>query len=85
MDESRIDLGSRYRDAVTGYTGVATSRTEYLQGCFRIQLERLDENGKPEGFAFDEPNLEFVDVGVLGTRITDTGGPHDHTSIVDRH
>lgn len=83
---SEVQLGLTYEDAVTGFTGVAVAVTEYLQGCRRVTLERADEKGKPESFAFDEPNLVSKKTGrnVLGKIAprTATGGPHDHESAV---
>lgn len=33
-----IDLGSRVRDTVTGYEGVATGRGTWLTGCDRYHV-----------------------------------------------
>lgn len=85
----RVELGERYRDRVTGFEGVATSRTEFLQGCFRVGLERLNDKGDAlVALSFDEPNLEKiepVDDAPAIKRSRRTGGPHDHGSLVDDH
>jgi hypothetical protein len=44
------------RDTVTGFAGVATSRTEYLTGGPRIQVEAMVDN-KPTSEWFDESRL----------------------------
>jgi hypothetical protein len=93
----QAQLGRRYRDKVTGFEGIAVSFHDYLQGCRRVSLERLDTGGdKLVTLTFDEPNLEFVDDGIYMTeaeaeaafKVTipvRTGGPHDHGSPVDTH
>ena len=52
-----VTLGQRYRDALTDYAGVAIGRAEYLHGAPKVQLQRLDNYGKPEDVWFDEPRL----------------------------
>jgi len=79
----KAKLGKRYRDRVSGFEGVAVSFHDYIQGCRRVSLERLDSSGdKLVALTFDEPNLDPVDEGVrvrvpVGGR---TGGPHDHST-----
>lgn len=55
----KIKLGQRYRDKVSGFEGVATSRTEFLYGCERVGLEAL-VGGDVKSFSFDAPGLEKV-------------------------
>lgn len=78
-----IELGNRVRDRITGFTGIATARYEYLNGCIRwcIQPEGLDKDGKPvEDKVFDEPQLELAPnqkatFAVASTHPTYAGGP----------
>lgn len=59
-------LGERYKDNITGFEGVAVSRTTYLYGCVRIGLEG---KGKPgETIFFDEQRL-------VNTSQASSGGP----------
>lgn len=53
-------LGLRYRDIITGYQGTATGCFHYLHGCTRVNLEVLDNDGKPTSHTFDFPALEEV-------------------------
>lgn len=55
----RCELGKRYKDTITEYEGVATQRTEYLRGGFRVGLEApINAEGKvPDIEYFDEPRL----------------------------
>jgi hypothetical protein len=55
----KIKLGSRVTDRITGFTGIAIARTDWLTGCVRfgVQSEEL-HNGKPIGAEwFDEDAL----------------------------
>ncbi len=39
-----IELGKQYTDSITGFTGIATARTVYLNGCVRVALQgKVDE------------------------------------------
>jgi hypothetical protein len=58
-----IQLGSKVRDTLTGFEGIATARTEWLYGCSRIGIEptKLNEDGKPFDTAwFDEQRVEVM-------------------------
>ena len=58
----KIELGREVRCLVTGFTGIATSRTEYLKGCVKVCVQpKVDKEGKhPDGFFLDEPQLEYT-------------------------
>lgn len=56
-----IVLGQTYRDRVSGWTGVAVARHEYLNGCVRYELAASDKDGKPESFVFDEQQIVSID------------------------
>ena len=58
-----IELGSKVRDRVTGFTGIAVAATQWITGCRRItvQPEGTDKDGKVrETVCFDEPMLEVI-------------------------
>ena len=62
-----VGLGARVKDPISGLTGIAVSRTEFLYGCVRVgvQPEALHD-GKPIDQVFvDEPQLEVVAPGVI--------------------
>jgi hypothetical protein len=60
-----VPLGSKVRDRLTGFEGVATQRTEMLYGTIRICVEGyLDKDGRvPSPQWFDEPRIEVVEDG----------------------
>lgn len=74
---TKITLGSKVRDTITGFEGIATARAEYLNGCVRIliQPQRLDKDGKIiESEWIDQVQLEAVKA--KKENATDvTGGP----------
>ena len=57
-----IELGTTVKDKITGLTGVAVARTEYLTGCARISVQPTEvKDGKTaEWVAFDEGQLDVV-------------------------
>jgi len=57
-----IDLGSKVKDMITGFTGIAIARTEWLYGCTRIVIESQElKDGKPVAPSwFDEQRVEEI-------------------------
>ncbi len=65
----KIKLGDKVKDRVTGLTGIATSRTEFLNGCIQIEVTpKLKKNEnlieKAYGLGIDEEQLERVGCGI---------------------
>ena len=63
-----VTLGTVVKDAITGFEGVAISRTEYLYGCVRIAVEpQALQEGRPiEAQYFDEQRLDASSAAVVG-------------------
>jgi hypothetical protein len=62
MDEKKVQLGSKVKDKVSGFTGTATARCERLTGVPQVLVEaQATENGSraAEGW-YDEARLEVV-------------------------
>lgn len=65
-----IELGDKVRDKVTGYEGIATSKTEFLNGCIQVEVTpkiKRGSNPKPEdivGMGIDIQQLERVGDGI---------------------
>jgi hypothetical protein len=80
-----VVLGSVYTDKVTGFSGVALSRHQYMNGCVRIciQPRGLREGKMIEAQTFDieqlAPPLETKRPGksVIDVNPRATGGPGD--------
>lgn len=79
-----IELGSKVKDKVTGFEGIAIGETRWLHGCLRytVQPQDRDKDGKiKESNSFDEPQLTVLQ-GPEKTKVTETpraarmtGGP----------
>ena len=76
-----VRLGDRVKDKISGFSGIATGRYEYLYGCVRInvQSEKLKDGKVQDGLVFDEDQLEILKTGAvegvpLKSKPT-TGGP----------
>lgn len=56
---SNLVLGEKYRDAVTGFAGTATSYAVHLNGCVRVILEGevKKDSTSLEEYAFDVERL----------------------------
>ncbi|MCJ7543672.1 MAG: hypothetical protein MUP47_03740 [Phycisphaerae bacterium] len=70
-----ISLGSRVRDTITGFTGIAVGRTEWMWGYVRYAVEPKGlRDGKPvDAQWFDEPRLVVLAAKRVPSR--PTGGP----------
>lgn len=57
-----INLGDEVQDIVTGFTGIAIAKTEWLWSCIRygVQSQALQDGKLQEAQWFDEPQLEII-------------------------
>jgi hypothetical protein len=70
-----IQLGSKVKDKISGFTGIATSKTVFMNGCVRVQIDpdKLNKDGDLiEGAVFDEVQLEVIKTPIMKI-------PKDHT------
>jgi hypothetical protein len=73
-----IQLGNKVRCIVTGLTGIATSRVEYLNGCEQICVTPSVKNdGEPKHYYVDVNQLEVVGKGIA-VQPKRTGGPQSN-------
>jgi len=72
-----VNLGDEVVCTVTGFKGVATSRTTYLNGCTRIGVQpKVGKDGKhPDALWVDEPQLKVTKAAVVKRGPTNVGGP----------
>lgn len=65
----RIHLGDEVKDTITGFQGIAIGVTEWLHGCRRVTVQprKLNDGKVADTYTFDEPQLAFVRVAVVGT------------------
>ncbi len=74
-----IKLGARVQDIVSGFKGVVTARTEFLNGCVRccVAPEKLDKGAVSDGYWFDVQQLKVLTEDTPAAKIVqdNTGGP----------
>lgn len=73
----KFNLRDSVKDQVTGFAGVITARTEYLNGCLQycVKPTKLKKDGTmTEGEWFDEQQLDLVKKKPA-TKKERTGGP----------
>jgi len=63
---SEVKLGDRVKDNVSGFTGVAVSRHDYINGCTRSTVQpQIDKNGRlPDAETFDALQLKVTEATV---------------------
>jgi len=73
-----IELGQEVRDKVTGFSGIASGKSEYLSGCTHICIQPKVKRGNkelPEPQWFDEPMVEVIGKAKIKKVTTNIGGP----------
>ncbi len=62
-----IRLGDRVKDKITGFTGVVTGITTWLNGCVRMGIQGTPlKNGLPLATEWiDEAQLKLVKAGII--------------------
>lgn len=73
---TKVNLGDKVQDKVTGYEGIATARVEYLNGCTQYGVSgKVDKDGKvPDVLYIDHSQLEVVVDKKVVVEARDTGG-----------
>jgi hypothetical protein len=62
-----FSLGDELKDSVTGFTGVAIAKTDWIHQCTRWTLQpKVGKDGKiPDNATFDEPALVLLKAGAV--------------------
>jgi hypothetical protein len=57
-----LDLGTKAKDVITGFTGIITGHCTYISGCSQFLLQpAMGKDGKrPDGEWFDEQRVVAV-------------------------
>lgn len=73
-----IKLGSKVKDRITGFSGIATSHVKYLTGCDQIGVTPgVDKDGKVQDtHYFDHTRLDVLDEEVVKPTNQENGGPN---------
>jgi len=74
-----IELGSKVRDKITGFEGIAIARTTYLTGCDRygIQPAGIFEGKTADAEWYDETRLEILGPGPMMAQPPETVFPRN--------
>lgn len=74
---TEIKLGDKVRCKLTGFTGIAVVRSEFLNGCIQWNvLPKADKiNKMPEEMSVDEQSLEVIKPKKKKVKKTENGGP----------
>jgi len=72
-----FNLGDQVKCKVTGYTGVVTSITQFINGCTRLALQaKVGKDSKvPDAIYVDEPQAEMVKKKYVKPTVSELGGP----------
>lgn len=74
-----IELGSKVKDKITGFEGIAIARFQWLTGCERYEVlpDKLSKDGAPRSSeTFDEKRLTVLKGPTKElASVRDTGGP----------
>ena len=75
-DWSEPSLGSRVRHRITGFTGIVTGQTQWLNGCDRVFVESEElREGKPVGGVWlDTDSAETIEPSAMAVQ-ENKGGP----------
>ena len=80
MAKKEIKLGQKVRDTITGIEGIATSKTEYLNGCVQYELTRRIKKGEVltaesiQGINVDSQQLEVIETKKKPIKKSNNGG-----------
>ena len=77
-----IELGDLVKDRISGFSGIVTARSEYLNGCISmlVQPDKLDDDGKKiKGLWFDDVQLEVRKKKAFVRVDRSAGGPERST------
>jgi len=58
-----IELGQKVKDKVTGFTGMATAKIEYMNGCIQFLVmprQKKDDKKYPKGSYIDVEQLDAI-------------------------
>jgi hypothetical protein len=83
----KFNLGDKVKHNITGFVGVITSRTEWLNGCKRYGLlsPALTKEGKVRDVeVIDEQELTLMKAAAPAVKKQATGGPQSGEAAIYR-
>lgn len=73
--DAKFELGSKLKDAITGFVGVATGKCDYISGCrqYLVQPPVKDSGEFQESRWFDEDRLELTPAAPVSLEVNLAG------------
>jgi hypothetical protein len=72
-------LGKKVKDNVTGFTGIATARVQYLNGCVQFKIQGAsNKSGEAKDMWIDEGQISVLGKGISVNQKRN-GGPAVNT------
>jgi len=74
---SKIKLGDKAKDKISGFEGIVTAEVKFLNGCDRLQItpDKLNTDGSLiDGEYFDRPQLQRVKEKKIKVEKNNNGG-----------
>lgn len=68
MKEHKIKLGDKVEDIITGYTGIAVARTEFLNGCIQYSISKKLKAGQELSITGD-PSIDEMCLKVIQKKV----------------
>ncbi len=74
---NKIELGDKVKCIYTGYYGIATAKTEFINGCIQyVVAAKVDKENKcPEEVSIDQDSLRVIQKGPKHNKEEAIGGP----------
>lgn len=71
-----FNLGDLVKDQITGFAGIVTCRSQWLNGCntYGLQTEKLKDGIPQDRQHFDAPQLKRVKAAKAKSKKVETGG-----------
>lgn len=72
-----IKLGTKVKCIHTGFTGIAVSKTDYINGCVQYEIvpKITKDNKYPDSVCLDSQSLEIISPKPKPKAKKETGGP----------
>lgn len=85
MKISDIVLGEEYKDKITGFQGIVTSKHSYINGCHQVGLSaKCGKGEQPKVYSFDVERIKRVGKGKAAEftpdKLSEPGGPGNHAA-----
>jgi len=84
MKERQIEFGDEVNDIISGLTGIAVARTDWMNGCARIGIAGPSKDGIIQELQWvDITQLIIIKKGKIIIPVEDPGGPRQDPKLVN--